>query len=95
MEPMVRPTRSVSWNRRPPHESPRNRLEPPGTGTGTGTGRDRFQMEPEPDGTGTEPDQPGPWPCLCVPYNILKNEPNRTTFAPPLDVLIETVQADF
>ena len=26
---------------------------------------------------------------LYVPYNIYKNEPNRTTFAPPSNVLIK------
>ena len=33
--------------------------------------------------------------ALCVPYNILINEPNRTTFAPPSDMLIQTVHAKF
>ena len=83
MEPMVRPVRPASWNRR-------NRLmnlqgtvwnrpepEPESEPFATGSKWNRNRVELEPDGTGTEPAQPGPWLCLIViqcfihPLNLL------------------------
>ena len=62
MEPMVRPARPVSWNRRNRQGTVWNRPEPEPFATGSKWNRNR--VEPKPDGTGTKPAQPGPWPCL-------------------------------